>query len=349
MRAVVKAKPKPGIEVRNDIPVPRPKSGWALVRVKAAAVCGSDVHIYEWTPNYEFMIPYMPIVLGHEFSGEVAEVGEGVSEVSVGDRVSYGPGKGCSQPTCYYCRTGRTQLCRSSGRIAIGLRNNGGMADYVSVPSDSLWKLTEDISYEVGALCEPLSVALHAVDVSNIRAGQTVAILGPGPIGLLTLLCLRASGLRRVFLTGKGVDSKRLELARRLGADAVFDVDDVDAVEEVMNATGGIGVDAVYEATGDPTALQQGLRMVRVGGQVVALGIHPSTAALDLTDLVRSEKRVVGSYAANYETWTRLLAMLLGGLLDMEPIVSHRVSLDEAIRGFEYARKREGVKVLFIP
>jgi len=340
LKAIVKAEPKPGIEVR-DVPAPQSLDGYALLQVKACGICGSDVHIYEWTSGYEVMIPFMPLILGHEFSGEVIEVGEGGSDLQEGDRVLAGPPR--RQVGRYLGSPPRRERPPFTGPFA-----GGGMAEYVLVSSDRLWKLLENVSYEVGAMCEPLAVAMNAVRLSQILPGERAVVLGPGPIGLLTLLSLKATGVY-VFMTGTAADEKRLRLAKRLGADAIINVDEVNPVSLILNATEGHGVDVVFEATGVPATIQQGVTMVRRGGKVVAIGIHPSPARINMLDVVRGEKQILGSYSGPPSVWTRGLALLTRGLIHPEPLVSHRLPLREARRGFDLAAAKEGMKILFTP
>ncbi|MCW4037099.1 MAG: zinc-binding dehydrogenase [Candidatus Bathyarchaeota archaeon] len=339
MKAIFKAEPKPGVEVR-DVPVPKVMDGYSLLKVKACGICGSDVHIYEWTPGYDVMIPYMPLILGHEFSGEVVEVGEGETELREGDRVLAGPSRN---------RRGRSgRALRRERPPLTGPFAGAAMAEYVLVSSDRLWKLPENVSYDVGAMCEPLAVAMNAVLLSKILPGERAVVLGPGPIGLLTLLGLKAAGVY-VFMTGKAADEKRLKLAKRLGADVILNVDEVDPVSTILKSTGGRGADVVYEATGVPATIQEGLNMVRRGGKVVAIGIHSSPASINMLDLVRGAKQILGSYSGPTSVWTRELALLARGLISLEPLVSHRLPLRKATRGFELALSKEGVKILFTP
>lgn len=340
MKAIIKAEPKPGIEVR-DIPVPKLMDGYSLLKVKACGICGSDVHIYEWTPGYDVMTPYMPLILGHEFSGEVIEVGKGETELQKGDRVLAGP---------FSNRSGRSGRAppRMERPPLTGPFASGGMAEYVLVSSDRLWKLPENVSYEVGAMCEPLAVAMNAVLLSKILPGERAVVLGPGPIGLLTLLSLKAAGVY-VFMTGKAADEKRLRLAKRLGADVILNVDELDPVSMILKSTGGHGADVVFEATGVSATIQQGLKMVKRGGKVVAIGIHSSPASINMLDLVRGAKQILGSYSGPTSVWTRELALLTQGLINPEPLASHRLPLSEGMRGFDLALSKEGVKILFTP
>jgi threonine dehydrogenase-like Zn-dependent dehydrogenase len=335
MKAIVKAEPISGIAV-SDVPIPHITPGFTLLKVKACGICGSDVHIYDWTPGYEVMIPFMPLILGHEFSGEVIEVGAGPTDLKAGDRVVAGPSK-------LY-----THSPRRYDRPLIGPFANGGFAEYALVSSDRLWKLPQNVSYAVGALCEPLAIAMNAVRISKILSGERSVVLGPGPIGLLTLLSLKASGVY-VFVTGKGIDDTRLQLASQLGADVTINVDKVNPESLIFQTTNGTGVDVAYEATGFPPTIQQGLNMVKRGGKVVVIGIHPSSATINLLDLVRGAKQILGSYSGPVSIWIRELALLAQGIINPEPIISHRLPLTEAEEGFNLAHTKKGVKIIIEP
>jgi threonine dehydrogenase-like Zn-dependent dehydrogenase len=334
LKAILKVEPKPGIAVR-EVPVPQIKPGWALIKVKACGICGSDVHIYEWTPGYEVLIPYMPCILGHEFSGEVTMVGEDTMGIKKGSRVFMGPSR-------IYLTRQKRKVPQRYGPFA-----SGGMAEYALVPTDMLWTLPETVSYEVGAMVEPLHVAMQAVFLSNIMPGERAVILGPGPIGLLTLLSLKVAGVF-VFIIGKAVDKQRLKLAKKLGADVVLNADEVEPVTSVLKVHRE-GVDAVFEATGVPATIQQGLNMVKKNGKVIAIGIHPSSANINMLDLVRSSKHLIGAYSGPLSVWTRELALLARGVIDPKPLVSHKLSLNEAEKGFEHCVKKTGIKIILTP
>jgi len=215
-----------------------------------------------------------------------------------------------------------------------------------------MFKLPEGLDYEAAALCEPLCVALHAVDLSNIKVGQTAVVLGPGPIGLLTLQVVKAAGAGLVMVAGTGADKKRLEIARRLGADVIINVDSEDPVNRATEVTRGgfsTGLDFVFEATGSPKSVSQALSMVRRGGKVVLIGIHPTPAEFDVTNLVRSSKSIIGAYGYDPETWRRSLLLLSSGKIQVEPMITHRIPLSNAGEGFELSIRKEAAKVLFIP
>ena len=335
LKAIVKTESKPGIEL-CEVPRPQVKPGFTLLKVKACGICGSDVHIYDWTPGYEVMIPFMPVILGHEFAGEVISIGEGTTELKVGDRVVVGPSK-------LYRRSKRSNI-----RSLIGPYANGGFAEYALVSSDRLWKLPPNISYAVGAMCEPLAIAMNAVRISTILAGEHAVVLGPGPIGLLTLLSLKVSGVY-VYIAGKSVDNSRLRIASALGADITVNVDDVNLETVISKSTHGAGVAVVFEATGFPPSIQQGLNIVQRGGKVIAIGIHPSSTNINLLDLVRGAKQILGSYSGPLSVWTRALALLGHEIINPEPIISHKLPLSSVEEGFHLAQSKKGAKIIIEP
>ncbi len=342
MKSIVKTKRAPGIEV---LELPPPKIGPTdiLVRVAAGSLCGSDVHIYEWTPSYSFMS--LPIILGHEFSGQVVEVGSEVHHVQVGDRVSSLPVMACG--CCANCRTGRSSAC--TGRLSPGMGTDGFFAEYGRLTTAAeLFKLPESISYETAALLEPFAVSLNAVDLSGFKIGQKTAILGPGPIGLFALQVLRAAGAATIMMVGAGGDAKRLEMAERLGADLCLNVNREDPVKRAKEISLG-GLDIIFEATGNPASITQALGMIRNGGKVVLIGIHSGPATFDPTHLVRNSKSIIGAYTYTVETWKRAITLFSNGSIHPEAIISHRLPLDAADEGFQLAVRKEAVKVLFIP
>lgn len=346
MKAIVKTKREPGIEVL-DWDVPALGETDVLVKVMAGSLCGSDVHMYEWTPSYHF-VP-VPIIMGHEFSGEVADVGPKVDKVKVGDRITSKPSMPCSD--CSDCLVGRGDLC--TNRLTSGLRSNGFFAEYASITSGAdIFKLPENISFEAASLLEPLVVSLNAVDISHLQLGNTAAILGPGPIGLLTLQLLKAGGASLVIMAGTGSDRKRLELAKKLGADIVVDVEKEDLVKTAMELTGNSpssGLDIVYEATGNPKSVSQGLNMIKEGGKLVLIGIHSGPAEFDPTLFVRGGKTILGAYGSTSQTWQRALTLMSTGKVDVETLITHRMPLSRAEEGFALAIKKEAVKIIFTP
>jgi len=344
MKAVVKiGSGRIGVEIR-DLPYPDPKPGWVTIAVKACGICGSDVihYLSEWPTEVERQR------LGHEFSGDVVEVGEGVENFGEGDRVMCMPKLSCGK--CYYCRTGKPSLCGGMADIL-----SGGMAEYITVPESSLLKLPEGISYEEGALAEPFAVSLFAVyDVSSLSPGQTVMIIGPGPIGLATLIAAKLATPAMILITGTEEDvTPRLELAKKLGADITINVSEEDPLKRVMELTENLGVDIVYETAG-AGLLGQGLGMLKAGGEFIAIG-HPikdrliKFDAADYLTFQRTRKKIIGDVIYDMKTYYCVLQLFKYRKIDLKPLVTHRVSLADALKGFRLAMKKEAVKVMVIP
>jgi len=341
MKAVVKTQKAPGLEIL-EVKVPEVRDTDILIKVRAGSLCGSDVHIYEWTAGYDWMP--LPLTIGHEFSGEVVKVGSKAA-AAVGDRVTVMPMMPCSN--CPQCQVGKGDSCTE--KVILGLRADGVFAEYVRITAGAtFFKLPENLSFEAAALCEPLCVALKAIDLSGIKPGERAAVLGPGPIGLLTLELLNASGAGFIFVAGTKADCGRLEMARKLGADVTVEVDQEDPVQKALTLT-GTGFDFVFEASGNPRSVPQALNMIKPGGKVILIGIHSGPAQFNPTDLVRGKKSIIGAYGYEPETWQRALTLLSSRRVKAEEIITHRVPLAEARRGFELAVKREAAKVIFIP
>ena len=229
---------------------------------------------------------------------------------------------------------------------------DGAFAEYVRITAGAnIFKLPDELSYETAALCEPFSVALQAVDISNIRVAQKAAILGPGPIGLFTLQILKAAGAGFVLVAGANADRERLKLAERLGADVTINVEEQDPVEKIKELTGSdidFGVDFVFEATGNPKSVPQALDMVKMEGKVILIGIHSGPAQFNPTELVRSKKSIIGAYGYQVDTWQRTLHLFSTEKVQVKEVITHQLPLSEARKGFELAMKKEAIKVLFI-
>ena len=342
MKAIVKTRKEPGIELL-EVDVPKVGDADILVKVAAGGLCGSDVHYYQWLPGSE--IVHVPVILGHEFSGEVAQVGSEVLDVEVGDRICAMPAMPCGR--CPNCRIGRGDKC--TDRLVVGIRSDGVFAEYARLTAGAnIFKIPDNVRLDAASLMEPLSVVLNAVDISKFNLGCRTAVLGPGPIGLLTMLLLRAGGASFIMIAGTSEDGKRLALAEKLGADVVLNVDKEDPVAKARELTGG-GLDIVFEATGNPDSIPQALEMIRPGGQVILIGIHSALAQFDPTPMVRSRKSILSAYSFEVQTWNRGLSLLSSGRVDVEPIITHRLPLSKAEEGFELAIRKEAAQVLFIP
>jgi len=319
LKAVVKSRPEPGVEV-VDLPVPEAGRGEVLIKVRAAAICGSDLGIYYYTPAYSEM--KLPVVMGHEFAGEIAEAGSGVEGYSVGDRVLSESVKACG--SCRYCLEGMSNLC--VGSTLFGIHTDGGFAEYVTVPHELLHRIPDGMSFEEAAVVEPLS--------------------GIGPIGLFSAQLFRLAGAR-VLLTGIGVDTERFRIAEGLGFEAV-NVEEEDLVEKVMVMTGGSGADIAFVAVGAASALRQAVQLVRKRGHVTVVGIFPGDVELPMTRIVRREITLAGAYDARPVNFPDSIGLLESGTVNAWDIITHRFSLDEAEEAFEIAISKKGGKVLFV-
>lgn len=342
MKAVMKVAPGVGnVEVR-DIPEPQPQAGQVKIRVAAAGLCGTDLHIYK----DEFR-SYPPVVLGHEVAGEVVTVGEGVSGIQPGMRVttetyfSY-----CG--TCRYCRSGQNNLCLN--RRSIGSGVNGGFTQYVIVPARNIHALPENIDFRAGALTEPLACVVHAVtSTPTVVPGDIAVIAGPGAIGLLTLQVVKAAGAAVVML-GTDKDDHRLALARDLGADYVVNVQQGDAQKLVADLTeGGFGADVVYECSGAGAAAAQLLTLVRRRGRYVQIGLFGKPVAWDLDQLCYKELVATGSNASVPSAWTRALLLMEAGKVRTAPLITHTFDVPDWEKAFATFDDRSGVKALIRP
>ena len=349
MKAVVKVEPKPGIQI-GELSIPEISPEEVLIRVKAVGICGSDVHIYEWTPAFEYLVKYMPVVLGHEFAGEVTEVGGLVSSVRVGDRVAY-QGGSCGQ--CFYCNTAQHSLCdqrKAAGRI--GLERKGGMAEYVVINArqNFLPKIPARLSFEEAAQCQPTAEAFHILEKGDISVGDPVAVLGTGPIAVTVAQGAKLAGASPVIVTGLSQDTDRLSIAKSLGADYTIDVEKEDPVEKVKAVTGRMGAASVFEVSGSPKALIQGLEMLRKGGTLVAFGLYPENISVDITGRVVREMKVIrGVAGASRLAWSKVLGFMVSGQIRVAPLITHRLPLERAEEGFRACLERKAMKVILLP
>jgi L-iditol 2-dehydrogenase len=301
--------PKPTVEADDDV----------LVKVKSVGVCGSDLHGY--TGHTGRRIP--PLIMGHEATGQVVAVGPAVRDLHPGMPVATLTIASCGQ--CLMCRSGQRSLCEQ--RRIMGMSAPGAYAEYVRWPASSVIPLPNGLSYEAGALAEPLAVAVHAVGLATIRPYDTVFVVGAGPIGLLTLAVLRHSAAGRLFISD--ASDERLARARAIGADVTINVlaEDVRAVVDAH--TGGRGVDIAFEAVGLTATAQQSLAVTRNRGQVIWIGNNQRTIEIDMQAIVTRELSVIGSYGMSEEEFRRSLAMLADGKIPVGQFIDRRAALSE--------------------
>ncbi|HKP11192.1 MAG TPA: zinc-binding dehydrogenase [Blastocatellia bacterium] len=304
------------VELR-ELPVPEVAEDEVLLRVGAVSVCGSDIHQYHNKQSWPVRVP---VVLGHEFGGHVARVGKRVRGFKEGDRVvSETAASICGQ--CMYCRTGEYNLCpRRSG---FGYGTHGAMAEYVRVPERCLHSIPDSLPFERAALTEPCCVGYNAVAVkSHIRPGDTVVVLGPGPIGLLAAEMARIGGAGTLIVSGMSQDASRLDAARALGVTHAVNAEETDLLGLIRGLGDGLGADLIVDATGTSVALKQALEIVRPGGQITKVGWGPQPLGFSLDPLVQKAITLQGSFSHTFKNWEKVVAMLASGQINLGPIVS---------------------------
>ena len=328
-----------------ELPQPSVGADEVLVRVAACGICGSDVHGYDGSSGRR--IP--PLVMGHEAAGTVAQVGADVAGYRAGDRVTFDSTVYCGR--CEFCRRGEMNLCDNRQVIGVSCgdyRRHGAFAEYVVVPERILYHLPENFAFEEAAMLEAVSVALHAVGVSEVRPGNSALVIGAGMIGLLTLQAARAAGCERVFIAD--VDATRLELARKLGADETLHCSGDELVSQIKDLTGGQGVDITYEAVGRNETVGAAIDATCKGGTVTLIGNIRPEVTLPLQKVVSRQIRLQGSCASSGE-YPRAIEMIADGRIKVKPLITAVASLQEGPRWFErlHAGEPNLMKVVLSP
>ena len=340
MKALVKLKPEPGLWLRDDVPKPEIGPEDVLIRVSRSAICGTDLHIYNWDEWAQRTIP-VPMTVGHEFVGTVAALGHEVTGLTVGERVS---GEGhitCGQ--CRNCRAGRRHLCRNT--VGVGVNRPGSFAEYIAIPARNAYPIPAEIPDDIAAFLDPLGNAAHTA-LSYDLVGEDVLITGAGPIGVMAAAIARHAGARHVVVTD--VNDYRLDLARRMGASRAIDVRTTD-LRAVMSELGMTeGFDVGLEMSGSPEALRQMIGVMMHGGGIALLGIPPASAAIDWSQVIFKGLRIKGIYGREmFDTWYKMIAMLQSGL-DVSPVLTHRFPIDEFEAGFAAMNEGRSGKVVLL-
>lgn len=337
MKALVKAKSEPGIWM-EDVTRPDPGHNDVLIKIKMSSICGTDVHIYNWDQWAQATIP-VPMVVGHEYAGEVVEVGSEVRGIACGDRVS-----GEGHITCGYCRNcraGRRHLCMNAE--GVGVNRPGSFAEYLSLPAVNVFKLPDEISNDTASILDPLGNAVHTA-LSFDMVGEDVLITGAGPIGNMAVSIAKHVGARFVVITD--VNDYRLRLAEKMGASRAVNVtrENISDVMEDLGMTEGF--DVGLEMSGNMQAFNDMLKTMHHGGRVAMLGIPPEPAAIDWNQVIFKGLVIKGIYGREmFETWYKMAAMLQSGL-DVGPIITHHFSIDEFQKGFDVMRSGRSGKVI---
>lgn len=332
----------PGDLRLDEVPIPEPGTGEVLVKVHRCGICGTDLHIAKGN----FPAPNLPLTLGHEFSGTVAALGAGVGDVTVGAPVVVDINISCGH--CYFCTRGQKLFCPSVAQL--GVHRAGGLAEYVTAPAGNLHFLPAGLSLDTATYVEPLACAIHGQDRVGVRSGDSVLVLGGGPMGLAHIALARMNGAASVIVSEP--DPRRRTLAERMGADHTVDPIGDSLPQALADLTGGIGPDVVIEAVGSVRTYESAVDVVRRGGKVLAYGAAPQDAVMSLRpfDVYAKELTVVGSYAGTYDTWPRAIALLAGGRFDPALIVDTVRPLDAAADALqELEHNRSIVKVHIQP
>lgn len=319
-------------------PIPGPND--LLVKVMAAGICGTDLHIL--AEEYSHSVP---VTLGHEYTGVVEQVGSGVTDFQVGDQViSVSIAYSCG--TCHYCRKGDPVHCTQ--KASIGVNVDGAMAEYMVIPADSAMKVPEQYKgSDILALSEPIACCIRAVlEESEIYAGDVAVVSGPGIIGLLCVQLARLRGAR-VILSGTKADRERLELAKSLGAEWVCD--NADDLAALLARETAYGPDVWIECSGAGPALSQGISLVRKQGAFIQVGLYGKPVPMDMDMVVRKELKVTAGFAQARSSWEILLKLLDGNSLMLEPLVSTRLPLADWKEGFAQFRDKKGIKIFLVP
>jgi len=318
--------------------MPSVSTNEVLVKVEKTAICGTDLHIFNWDDWSQRTIQ-PPLVIGHEFVGEIVELGPGVLNYNVGDRVSAEGHITCGM--CRNCRAGRRHLCTHTK--GIGVNRNGAFAEYITVPASNLWLIPDDISSEIAACFDPLGNATHCA-LSFDVVGEDVLITGAGPIGIMAAGICRFIGARHVVVTD--VNDYRLELARKMGATHLVNVSR-ETLDEAMRAQNiHEGFDIGLEMSGNPQAFNDMLHHMYNGGKVALLGILPAKTVIDWDQVIFKGLHIKGIYGREmFETWYKMTQMVVGGL-DLSPMLTHRIAIDDFMLGFEAMKSGQCGKVV---
>jgi threonine 3-dehydrogenase len=331
-----------------EIPIPEPGEGEVLVRVHAASICGTDLHIYDWNEWAEKRIPRMPMTFGHEVAGTVEAVGPEVHHLQSGTFVAAETHIGCGQ--CSTCRTGREHICKNL-RI-LGVDAEGAFAEYLVLPARNAWPVATGIDPDVASIMEPFGNAVHAAfgpgggeDIPT----NPVAVIGCGPIGLFAVGVVRSLGAWKVIAVEP--NEHRRAMAVTMGADLVVDPVADDPVAAVMDATNGQGAEVVLEMSGNAHAIDQGTRMLARGGRMSLLGLPDGAVTLDLNDqVIFKEARLQGITGREmFRTWQQTTTLLSTGRVDVAPVITHRFALDRFAEAFDTTASGKAGKVILLP
>ncbi len=321
-----------------DYPDPQPGPHDAIVRVKASGVCGTDVHVYEG----EVPLAKMPVIPGHEFAGEIVNVGSELKGFKPGDRVAIEPNLFCGK--CHFCRTARKHFCENW--MAVGLSIDGAFAEMCRVPEQALYRMPDNLTFNQAAFFEPAACVLHGIERANLQSGETALVFGAGSIGLLYSQLLKRRGASKVILAE--IDPAKRDLAKQFNPDLIIDPKAVDFRDKINEITAGYGPDIVFDAAGSVQVLQTAIEVVQTGGRIIVFGVPPENAQWPLHpfEIYRREISLIGSFTNPY---TNEAALQLLPSLQVDSIVSARIKVDQVIEYIQrlQAGKERKVQIVF--
>ena len=339
MPAIRKLRDAPGLDWCDEVEIPEYGPRDVLIAVTHAGICGTDRHIYEWDKWSQDRIK-IGITTGHEFVGRVVRVGTAVNRTKIGARVSAEGHIGCGK--CEQCRTGNGHICDLVD--IIGIDTNGCFAPFVRVPEENVWPVHPEIPDKIAAIFDPLGNAVHTVMAANV-SGKTVLITGVGIIGLMAVTVAKAAGAGKIFVTD--VDTRRLDLATRLGANEAFNARE-PWVDRVRAATDGHGPHVMLEMSGNPHAIRDGFDALRNGGTAAMLGIPSDEIQIDLSKLIIFKGTTVLGINGRkmFETWYQMENLILSGQLELDPIITHTIKMKDFENGFKMMQSGDAIKVV---
>jgi len=344
LKAVVKEKKAKGAVIYKEVPLPKINDDEVLIKIKAAGICGTDIHIY----NDEFSY-WPPVILGHEFAGVIVKTGRNIKRFKPGDRVTSEPQqKVCG--ICRYCRQGLIHLCSSKRSPGWGM--DGAMAEYIKIPGKLLHKLPDNISFNEGAVIEPASTVTHAlIERGNVKMNDFVVVAGPGPTGLIAAQVAKACGASDVVLTGKSEDiDYRFKVAKQLGIKNLLNIDTQDLLEYLYYNTEGYGADVFIECSGSQSAIYQSADICAKNGKIIAFGLTGKKSVdIDWDKAITKELNIITSISSTYNSWIHTFVLLNNGKLDLKRIISNIMPMSEYMAAFNMIIAKQGLKFILVP
>jgi len=341
MKALIKTKPGRGSLYLKDIDCCCVGPREVKIKVEAAGICGTDLKIFD---GDSWCNP--PVILGHEFSGTVVEIGTEVEGINIGDRVVSETAQViCGN--CYYCNTSNYLMCEN--RLSLGYGVNGAFAEYCIVREGIIHKLPDDVDFDCGALCEPTAVAVHAaLGRTRLQPTDIVVVMGPGTIGLLVAQVAKSTGVT-VVVAGTSADRKRLCVAKELGIDYTINIQEEDPVTFINKLTDNRGADVVYECSGAASAIGSGMNMLKRMGKLVQIGLTDKKLEIEYSLLPQKEISLIGTFGHRWVDWETSLELISKGRIKIKPLITHKFPLTDWGRAFELAKRQEGIKILLRP